>query len=311
MQTRKGTEGKERMRKLRISMPSLRRPGFRLPGLRMNSAVRVKSSFNLNRYVPKFALRLGGTKAVFGSLALVGVAFAAAMFLVIEKTTDNIPMWPEAGAAYALPSEVGLPLPPEDEIPADANHTLQVTLAADARISELTFKDMDLGKAGLTDCVSIERDSGNSSGYLWVDEFVINNVSAPSFDMANVEVATLALAGSVDGHTNSSTLNSTISEITILSTRGSGKFVAESGAVDRIVVMFLADANISTLTFDNVKCSVGGWDIDHVKAGSISQDATSRFGDGDGINVADYVVNQTVSYRTSTDSLVDTPINVR
>ena len=129
--------------------------------------------------------------------------------------------------------------------------------------------------------------------------------------MANVEVATLALAGSVDGHTNSSTLNSTISEITILSTRGSGKFVAESGAVDRIVVMFLADANISTLTFDNVKCSVGGWDLDHIKAGSISQDATSRFGDGDGINVADYVVNQTVSYRTSTDSLVDTPINVR
>ena len=299
------------MRKLRISMPSLRRPGFRLPALRMNSAVQVKSSFNLNRYVPKFALRLGGTKAVFGSLALVGIAFAAAMFMVIEKTTNNIPMWPEPGAAYALPSEVGLPLPPEEETPTDASQTLQVILAAGARISELSFTNLDLGKTGLTACVTIARDSSNTTGFLFIDEFVINNVSAPSFDMANVETGVLTLAGSVDGHTNSATLTSTISDITVLSTRGSGSFKAEDSVVDRIIIEFLGDADISKLSFDNVKCSVGGWDIDYIKAGSISQDATSRFGDGDGIDTADYVINSTVKYRTSTDSLVDTPITVR
>lgn len=294
-----------------ISIPSLRWPRLRLPAPRVVSTLRLPPMPNVGRYVPRFALRMGGTKAVFFSLLVVVAGFAGAMFLVIEQTAGRTPIWPDAGAAYALPSRIGTSLPPDPETPSEASQTLQVTLATDTRLSELTFRDMNLGKAGLTDCVSIERDSNNSSGYLWVDEFIITDVSAPSFDMAETHAATFTLAGSVDGHTNNSTLDSTITDLTIVSERGAGSFVAESGAVDRIIVMFLGDANVGVLTFDGVRCSVGGWDLDHIRAGSITQDAASRFGTGSGINSADYVIQQSVKYRVGSDSLVDTPVTVR
>jgi hypothetical protein len=40
-------------------------------------------------------------------------------------------------------------------------------------------------------------------------------------------------------------------------------------------------------------------------------DATSKFGDGDGIDLADFVVASTVKARTITDNLVDVPITVK
>jgi hypothetical protein len=61
----------------------------------------------------------------------------------------------------------------------------------------------------------------------------------------------------------------------------------------------------------NVACSVGGFNIDYVKAGSITMDNTSKFGDGDGINLSDFVVAASVKARTITNNLVDTPITVR
>ena len=61
----------------------------------------------------------------------------------------------------------------------------------------------------------------------------------------------------------------------------------------------------------DVDCSVGGWNVDYVKAGAITMDNTSQFGDGDGINTADYTMNSTVKARIITDNLVDTPITVK
>ena len=295
----------------RFSWPSLRWPVFHIPGFRLVSSIKVPPFISPGVLVPKMALRVGGTKALLLVLMVVGGGFAAAMFMVIEQTTEHIPVWPEAGAVYSLPDKHGEPLVPDEENPADVSQTLQVNLAADARISMLSFTDMDLGKSGLTDCISIERDSSNTTGYLFVDDLIINGLSAPSFDLANAEIATLSLAGQTDGHTNGATLNSTISEITITSERGSGNFTAESSTVDRIVVNFLADANISTLKFDDVRCSVGGIDLDYIKAGSFSTDSALRVGDGDGIDTADFVINSSVSFRTGTDSLVDSPITVR
>jgi len=40
-------------------------------------------------------------------------------------------------------------------------------------------------------------------------------------------------------------------------------------------------------------------------------DNTSQFGDGDGINTADYTMNSTVKARSITDNLVDTPLTVK
>ena len=130
-------------------------------------------------------------------------------------------------------------------------------------------------------------------------------------DMANIETASLVLAALTDGHAMDATVDSTISDINIESSRGSGEFTAQNSVVDRVIIQLAGDATIGTLIMTDVDCSVGGFNLDYVKAGSITMDATSRFGDGDGINTADFIINGTVKARIISDSLVDTPLTVR
>jgi hypothetical protein len=192
------------------------------------------------------------------------------------------------------------------------SQTLEISLAAGARITELTFEDMELGRTGLTDCVVVQRGASNTTGYLWADTFYIKGAtSAPSFDMANSQAHTFAVAGSTDGHTNSSTLDNTVSDVTIQSERGAGSFKSDGGVVDRIIITLLGDAYVKTVLFEDVDCSVGGWNLDYIKAGLFQQDSTTKWGSGDGIDAADHVIQSTVEYRTSTDTLVDVPVSVK
>lgn len=273
----------------------------RFPAISLLNALRIP--------VPKFSFDLSGFKGVGTALAVVGVAFILAFTFVIAGT-DDTPVWPEAGAAYPLPTVQGVKLEPNPENPADKNQTLQINLAAGVRLSSLTLNNLDLGKAGLTDCVTIER-AGSTTGWLYVDTWTMTGISAPSLDFANVETGSLSLAAYTDGHAMDATIDSTITEINIESSRGSGEFIAENSVVDRVIIELLGDATIGTMTMTDLDCSVGGWNVDYVKAGSITMDATSKFGDGDGINTADFTINSTVKARVITDNLVDSPITVK
>ena len=144
-----------------------------------------------------------------------------------------------------------------------------------------------------------------------MDTWSMTGVSAPSLSMENVESASLILSAQTDGHALDATIDSTITEMNIESSRGSGDFLAENSVVDRVIIELLGDATIGVMAWSDLACSVGGWDIDWVKAGVITMDATSKFGDGDGIDLADFVVASTVKARTITDNLVDVPITVR
>ena len=144
-----------------------------------------------------------------------------------------------------------------------------------------------------------------------MDNWTATGVSAPSADFANAEIANLSLAPYVDGHTVETTIDSTITDLEINSTRGSGEFIAQNSVVDRVLIVLGGDAVIGTLAMTDVDCSVGGWNVDYVKAGSFTMDNTSKFGDGDGINTADFVINDTVKARVMTDNIVDTPITVK
>jgi hypothetical protein len=62
---------------------------------------------------------------------------------------------------------------------------------------------------------------------------------------------------------------------------------------------------------DGVTSSVGAWDFDYLKVGTLTLDSTNKFGDGSGINSASAVFNDTVKARSITDNLVDTPIKVQ
>ena len=247
-------------------------------------------------------------KAVMFAIGLSTVVVATGIFFAVRDVATASWDWPEAGAEYALPQEMGLQLAPYAD--GSESQTLKINLADGVRLSALTLDNLDIGRAS-TPCVTIERASG-TTGWLFVDEWIITGATAKAADFANIEVATLSLAGSTDGHTMEATIDSTISDIDAQSTRSSGVYHVEDSVVDQVVLVLLGSATISTLTMTDVDCSLGtGWNIDYVKAGLISIDATSKWGSGSGIDSANFVVNSTVKARTITDSLVDTPITVQ
>ena len=284
-----------------ISIPSARLPQIGLPYLKLLTAIRIP--------IPKM-IRVGGVRAALMSLLVVAGGFGASFALIINGTSD-VPTWPDAGAQYARPNINGERLAPDETTPMERSQTLKINLASGVRLESLTLNNLDLGKAGLTDCIEITRAQGNSSGWLYVDNWTATGVTAPSADFANAEIANLSMAAYVDGHTVEATIDSTITDLEIQSTRGSGTFTAQNSVVDRVLIVLAGDAVIGTLAMTDVDCSVGGWNVDYVKAGSFTMDNTSKFGDGDGINTADFVVNATVKTRVMVDNLVDTPITVK
>jgi len=286
-----------------ISIPSARLPRFNIPQLRFMAYLSIP--------FPK-TLRFGSAKMGLTSLAVVGAGFAGTLFLVIAGTNSEM-LWPEAGAEYALPDIVGNPLPPDPETPALINQTLRINLADGVRLDKLHLKNLDLGKSGLTNSFEINRTTGVTGAWVNVGLFTITNSSAPTLDWANMEVGTLNLGAYVDGHTNSSVINSTISHLVIDSDRGSGSYVAENSTVDRVVINLNGDngATIGELIVDGVTASVGAWDFDYLKVGTLTMDSSNKFGDGSGINSASAVFNDTVKARSITDNLVDTPLKVQ
>jgi len=286
-----------------ISIPSARWPKVNVPQLRILSALRIP--------LPT-TLRFGSARTGLLSLGVVAIGFAGTLFLVIAGTNSEM-LWPEAGAEYSLPDIVGNPLPPDPETPALINQTLRINLADGVRLDKLHLKNLDLGKSGLTNSFEINRTTGVTGAFVNVGLFTITNSSAPTLDWANMEVGTLSLGAHVDGHTNSSVINSTISHLVIDSDRGSGSYVAENSTVDRVIINLNGDsgATIGELIVDDVDASVGAWDFDYLKVGTLTMGNTNQFGDGSGINSASAVFNDTVKSRSITDNLVDTPIKVQ
>jgi len=271
-----------------------------LPGISLLNALRIP--------MPKFSFDLSGGRGIVTALGIVGVSFAIAFSFVIA-TTDETPIWPQAGAAYALPSVFGTPLDPDESDPSTASQTLQINLANGVRLDKLELKNLDLGKAGLTDSFSV---IGVTGAQVNVGLITIRNSSAPTLDWANIATGCLTLAGNVDGHTLAATIDSTVPNLVIDSDRGAGTYIAENSTVDRIIISTVGgDATIGEILIDDVDSSVGGWNWDFIKAGCIVLEATNTFGDGSGINSASAVFNSTIKARVITDNLVDTPVSVR
>jgi len=271
-----------------------------LPGISLINALRLP--------MPKFSFDLSGGRGIVTALGIVGVSFAIAFSFVIA-TTDETPIWPQAGAAYALPSVFGTPLDPDESDPSTASQTLQINLANGVRLDKLELKNLDLGKAGLTDSFSV---IGVTGAQVNVGLITIRNSSAPTLDWANIATGCLTLAGNVDGHTLAATIDSTVPNLVIDSDRGAGTYIAENSTVDRIIISTVGgDATIGEILIDDVDSSVGGWNWDFIKAGCIVLEATNTFGDGSGINSASAVFNSTIKARVITDNLVDTPVSVK
>ena len=286
-----------------FSIPSARLPQIGLPYLKLLTAIRIP--------IPK-ALKIGGGRAALMSILVVAGGFGASFALVINGTSD-VPTWPEAGAVYALPNTNGERLAPDDSDPATRSQTLQINLADNVRLDKLWLKNLDLGKAGLTNSFEISRTSGVTGAMVNVGLITIRNSSAPTLDFANIEAGCITLAGEMDGHTNAVQIDATIPNLVVDSDRGSGTYIAENSQVDRIILNTNGDngATIGEILIDDVDASVGAWDWDYVKAGNIVFESSNQFGNGTGIDSSSAVFNSSVKARCVTDNVVETPISVK
>lgn len=282
-----------------FTMPSAQIPQFKLPQLKLLTAVRIP--------IPK-AFKVGGGRAALMSVLVVAGGFGASFALVINGTS-NVPTWPEAGAVYTLPDTNGQRLAPDESDPATASQTLQINLGNGVRLDKLELSRLDLGKAGLTNSLYV---TGVTGAQVNVGLITIRNSTAPTLDWSRINTGCLTLAGNVDGHTLAATVDSTIPKLVIDSDRGAGTYIAADSTVDRVIINTVGgDATIGEILIDDVDASVGAWKWEGINAGCIVMENTNQFGNGTGINVASAVFNSTVKARVITDNLVDTPISVK
>ena len=288
--------------KIPFSFPSIKMPVWHLPFVSVMTLLPT----------PSTKLNLGGMRVAIGALAVVAIGFTATMWLTIAGTTDEI-IWPQPGAQYNLPYVVGERLPPDAIMPMTASQTLRINLGNGVRLDRLVLKNLDLGKTGLTTALGIERSTGVTGSYVNVGQFTVTNSSAPTLDWANMEIGTLSLAPYTDGHTNAVTIDSTIGNLVIDSDRGAGTYTAENTVVDRVIISLTGDSQvyIGEIIVDDVDASVGNWDFDYLKVGTLTMGNTNQFGNGTGINDASAVFNSTVKARSITDNTIDVPLTVR
>ena len=285
-----------------------------LPNVKWLNALRIPT--------PVLKFSLSGWRGLVMSIGLVAVGFGLALTFVIAGT-DDTKYWPEPGASYKLGTmygEVGEPLEP-DIVPTEPSQTLKINLIDGVRLSELNLTGLDIGRTGLTTpCFNIERATSNTSGFLYIDQFDINNVSAPTLHWADTNVNVLTLNNTVraDGHTNEVSLSAGQSEIVIESDRNSAEMSATNSVVDRILIELEGSATIGRLVVEDVHCSIsavttltaGSFDFQDMKIGHATM-SNARFGDGDGIDSADAVWASSIFAKSHTSNVVDTPIDVR
>ena len=254
---------------------------------------------------------LGGGKLIVGSLATVALGFIASMFVLISSGDQEI-TWPMTGASYAAPSMIGSPVV-DREFPSDRSQTLEINVPANLRLDEISFKNVSLGKNGITNAFTIAGTS--STDLITIDTLIIKNSEFPSMDWANGDIYELTATEDVvaAGHTFSMTMSSSTNDVVIGSGRGATSYVAEDMVVDRILITQTTtggDVLIDTMTLDGVRAWTGAFDADYFEIGRLILQNV-RIGDDGDINSADFVINSSVSVNTVADGVLEEPVFIR
>jgi hypothetical protein len=283
-------------KKFRFSIPGL---NFKIPGI---SRVRLP--------LPG-GLYLGGGKLIVASLSTVVLGFLAATFLLISSGDQEI-TWPMVGASYDAPSMIGARVV-DAEFPTDRSQTLEINMPAGIRIDVISFTDVSLGKAGITDAFQLTGTS--TSDVITIDTLIIRNSEFPTMDWANGDIYTLHATSSVvaAGHTFSPTLSSSTNDVVIGSGRGATSYIAKDMVVDRIILRQTTtggDVIIDTMILDGVRAWTGAFNADYFEIGRVVLDNV-RIGDDGDIDSADLVLNSSVSVNTVHDGVVEEPVFIR
>ena len=261
-------------------------------------------------------LYLGGGKLIGIGFGTVVIGFVASTFILMESGTPDI-AYPQAGAVYTVPSRIGEPVlgyRDMGEISSDANQTLQINIPGGSRISDMVFSDVSLGKTGLANAIEI---SGTSVQKIVIDDLRIINSSFPTMQVSGatrMHTITISSGVEVAGHTFLATLSTTdVVDVSVGSQRGAGDYNAKDMIVDRILIKLTGgsgDAIIDNLTFDNVNANIGKAVIENVDVGEFFMQNV-QIGDDADINSADFIIDNTVKYRSMSDGTVEKPIKVQ
>ena len=254
---------------------------------------------------------LGGGRLILVSLSTVGLGFLASMFLLIS-TGDQEITWPMLGASYDAPSMIGSPVV-DREFPSARSQTLKINLPAGIRLDKVTFKNISLGKTGLTDSFQIAGTS--TTDVITIDTLSIKNSEFPTMDWAAGDIYTLTATSSVvaAGHTFSMTMASTTNDVVIGSGRGATSYIAEDMTVDRILIIQSTsggDVLIDEMTLDGVRAFAGAFNADNFEIGRLILENV-RIGDDGDIDSADFVINSSVSVNTVNDGVLEEPVFIR
>ena len=254
---------------------------------------------------------LGGGKLIVGSLATVALGFIASMFVLISSGDQEI-TWPMTGASYAAPSMIGSPVV-DREFPSARSQTLQINLPAGIRLDKVTFKNISLGKIGLTDSFQIAGTS--TTDVITIDTLTIKNSEFPTMDWAVGDIYELTATTNVvaAGHTFSMTMASTTNDVVIGSGRGATSYIAEDMTVDRILIIQSTsggDVLIDEMTLDGVRAFAGAFNADNFEIGRLILENV-RIGDDGDIDSADFVINSSVSVGTVNDGVLEEPVFIR
>ena len=275
---------------------------------------------NITAKLPKFwnfkipifgGLYMGGGKFVVISFSTIAIGFIASLFVLINSGEQQI-TFPMLGAQYTAPSMVGNHIV-DREFPADRSQTLQINMPASLRLDIVSFKNINLGKSGLTDAFQIAGTS--TSDVITIETVTIKNSSFPTMDWANGNIFTVNATSSViaAGHTFSPTMASSTNDVVIGSGRGATSYIAEDMTVDRILLLQSTtggDEIIENLILDNVNAWTGAFNSDYFEIGTLILE-NIRIGDDGVINSADRVINSSVSVNTVNDGVQEEPIWIR
>ena len=255
---------------------------------------------------------------VLMALLVSAAVLSGAVYFAIQGINPS-PIWPDAavydaGRAQRLGQEaigVGEKQPVEEQTPT---MTLQLNIGG-ARISELIFEDMSIGKAsGLTDAINISSSAGN----IICETLLLEDVEATDFTLATTTAYAMSISTpTADGLSISPTLASTPVKYAFGSTRGALSVPAvKGGTFDRILISSSATSTVGQITFRRVKAYGAGIPLEDLKCGEIIIRGTdadeSVFGDGTGINSASFTVASTVTVQSSTlVGNVERPVSVK
>ncbi len=297
----------------KVRLPIIRKPSITTPEM-ANVETPKLGSLKL----PKFAgFNLKGKTAWIIAGALTGST--AILSLAIWFSIDGIeqaPIFPSP-AIYDLAEtqQLGYTELSVGQKPAQPleTQTLQMNIGG-ARISEMIFKDMDIGaESGITWALQIDNTDGTGAKIL-CENLMLLNVTAPKLRF-NSSTAYISHTSSTvaDGFSINQTLSSVPVDYVFGSTRGALKVPeASGGTVDRIVISTgSSTSTVGTIWFEDIRVHGGGIDLQDVACGTVTI-KNSTIGDGTGIDSASFVIGSSVKASSVTNvGNTEKPVSVK